>query len=79
MIPTDQQIPSIGCVVNLTVLGYNWLTLNWIRKKKWMDGWIGGSLNQQSMSIYVTQVKSHIAKMNQNASKVAIKILFLEA
>lgn len=44
-----------------------------------MDGWIGGSLNQQSMSIYVTQVKSHIAKMNQNASKVAIKILFFEA
>lgn len=78
MIPIDQQIPSIGCVVNLTVLGYNWPTLNWISKKK-MDGWIGGSLNQQSMSIYVTQVKSHIAKMNQNASKVAIKILFLEA
>lgn len=32
-------MPSIGCVVNLTVLGYNWLTLNWIRKKK-MDGWM---------------------------------------
>lgn len=40
MIPIDQQIPSIGCVVNLTVLGYNWLTLNWISKKNgWMDWW----------------------------------------